>query len=112
MLKGDSFHLAGEEIDICESYQYLGIKLRPSGSITAASDELSAKARRAWFSISNLIYKDKRMPVHRAFQLFDSLVSPVALYAAEFWFPLSLAKKALDSKEIFSQDSVGVGGLK
>ena len=40
------------------------------------------------------------MPVHRAFQLFDSLVSPVALYAAEFWFPLSLAKKALDSKEI------------
>ena len=39
------------------------------------------------------------MPVNRAFQLFDSLVSPVALYATEFWFPHSIAKKCFTSKE-------------
>ena len=82
-----------------DSYQYLGLKLQPSGSVTAASEELSAKARRAWFSISSIIYKDKRMPVNRAFQLFDSLVSPVALYATEFWFPHSIPKKCFNSKE-------------
>ena len=74
--------MAGIELEVSDSYQYLGLKLRPSGSITAAAEELSAKARRAWFSISSVIYKDKRMPVDRAFQLFDSLVSPVALYAS------------------------------
>ena len=93
VLKGFNFHLAGTELEIADSYQYLGVKLRPSGSFTAAADELSAKARRAWFSISSLIYKDKRISVERAFQLFDSLVSPVALYGCEVWYPINLPKK-------------------
>ena len=38
------------------------------------------------------------MPVSRAFQLFDSLVSPVALYASEFWFPNVLPKKSFGDK--------------
>ena len=98
VLKGFKFHLAGTELEIADSYQYLGVKLRPSGSFTAAADELSAKARRAWFSISSLIYKDKRISVERAFQLFDSLVSPVALYGCEVWYPINLPKKCLQSK--------------
>ena len=99
VLQGFDFYLEGARLEICDSYQYLGLKLRPSGSVTAAAEELSSKARRAWFSISNIIYKDKRMPVSRAFQLFDSLVTPVALYASEFWFPLSIPKKCFNSKE-------------
>ena len=55
---------------------------------------MSAKARRAWFSISSIIYKDKRISVERAFQLFDSLVSPVALYGCEVWYPAILPKKS------------------
>ena len=77
------FFLNGTELEVAESYQCLGIKVRPSGSFTAAAEELSAKARRAWFSIGNIIYKDRRISVERAFQLFDSLVSPVALYGCE-----------------------------
>ena len=38
------------------------------------------------------------MPVSRAFQLFDSLVSSVALYGCEFWFPHVLAKKCFTNK--------------
>ena len=99
VLQGFNFYLDGTRLEVCDSYQYLGLKLRPSGSVTAAAEELSSKARRAWFSISNIIYTDKRMPVARAFQLFDSLVTTVALYASEFWFPLSLPKKCFNSKE-------------
>ena len=98
VLKGYSFFLAGTQLEIAEYYQYLGIKLRPSGSFTAAAEELSAKARRAWFSISSIIYKDKRITVERAFQLFDSLVSPVALYGCELWYPVVLPKKCFQGK--------------
>ena len=92
VLKGYSFLLAGAQIEVADSYQYLGVKLRPSGSFTEATVELASKARRAWFSLSNIIYKDKRIPVTRAFQLFDSLVSPIALYGSELWYPYIVPK--------------------
>ena len=53
--------------------------------MNAATDELCTKASRAWFSISNILYTNKRMPISRAIELFDYLVTPVALYATEFW---------------------------
>ena len=92
------FFLDNIQLEVAESYQYLGVRLRPSGSLTLAAAELCSKARKAWFSISNVLYKDKRMPVSRALQLFDCLVSPVALYACEFWFPNVLPKKAFGDK--------------
>jgi hypothetical protein len=48
---------------------------------------VSYPARRAWFIISKLIYKDKRIPVARAFHLVDSLVTPVAPYGSEVLHP-------------------------
>ena len=77
----------GSVLEVTKEYQYLGIKFTPSCSMAVAVDELCTKASRAWFSFSNIIYTNKRMPVQQAFELFDSLVSPVALYASEFWLP-------------------------
>ena len=51
------FYLRGEELAITDQYQYLGIKLRPSGSLQLATEELSDKAMRSWFGISNIIFK-------------------------------------------------------
>ena len=73
VLKGYKFILNRIQLEITDCYKYLGVKLRPSGSCTAVSEELCNKARRAWFSISKIIYKDKRIPVKRAFELFDLL---------------------------------------
>ena len=98
VLAGYNFSLARVILEITDCYQYLGIKIRPSGTFSFAAEELCSKARRAWFGISNIIYKDKRMPVARAFQLFDSLVTPVALYACELWYPLNLSQKSFKSK--------------
>ena len=39
-----------------------------------ATDELYDKANRAWFSISNVLYQHKKLAVHKALQLFDSLI--------------------------------------
>ena len=49
------------------------------------------------------------MPVTRAFQLFDSLVSSVALYGCEFWFPHVLTKKCFTTK---TKLLAGLEGLK
>ena len=65
-----------------------------------AVSELFDKASRAWFAISNVLYKYKRLPVYRAFQLFDSLIRPVALFSCEFWLPEIMPKKCFNSKDL------------
>ena len=78
---------------------YLGLIFKPSGAVTAAVKELHAKAGRAWFSISNIVYQNKRMPASRALKLFDSLVSPVSLYGCEFWTPLNLPASSFTEQD-------------
>ena len=53
-------------------------------------EELTTKANRAWFSISNIFYQKKRMSPLKALRIFDSLVTPVSLYSCEFWLPFNL----------------------
>ena len=107
------FYLNGDRVSITDQYQYLGIKLRPSGSLQMAVDELHDKALRAWFSISNIVFKNKRMEPYKVFGLFDSLVTPVALYGCEFWLPhiikksgLSSPDRLLDSWESFKPETI------
>ena len=94
-----SFYLNEKKVVIVDEYQYLGLKLRPSGSMTMAVQELHDKASRAWFGISNVVFTNKRMEVDKIFSLFDSLVTPVALYGCEFWLPLIMQKKCFNSKQ-------------
>ena len=101
-LKLDSlfhFELNGQKINIVDEYQYLGLKLKPSGSMNLAVQELHDKANRAWFGISNIIYRNKRMEVDKIFNIFDSLVTPVALYGCEFWLPLVVPKKSFSTNK-------------
>ena len=80
-----AFYVGNCPIEIVDNYQYLGIKFKPSGSFQVAMGELFEKAKRAWFSISNVLYQHKKLAVKKALQLFDSLIRPILLYAVEFW---------------------------
>ena len=42
--------------------------------------DISELFDKAWFAISNNLYKYKRLPVSRAFKLFDSLIKPILPY--------------------------------
>ena len=97
------FYIGNNHIEVVDNYQYLGLNLRPSGSLHHAVSELYDKASRAWFAISNVLYKYKRLPVSRAFQLFDSLIRPIALFSCEFWLPLIISKKNFMSKNSILQ---------
>ena len=84
------FFIDNKELIIADSYTYLGMVFKPSGSVTQAISELHTKANKSWFAISNVVYQNKKMPITRALQLFDSLVTPVSLYASDFWTPLCI----------------------
>ena len=93
------FYLNGQLLENAETYTYLGLVFVPSGSPMAATKELFHKASRAWFALSHVIYQNKKMPVRRALQLVDSLVTPVALYNTEVLTILSLPKASFTTKE-------------
>ena len=91
------FFLEGENLEITNQYQYLGIKLRPSGSLKISTEELHDKASRAWFGISHTIFKNKRMKSDQVFGIFDSLITPIASYACAFWLPFVIKKRGFNS---------------
>ena len=91
------FNINNQQLENTDSYTYLGLIFKPSGSVESAAKELLAKANRAYFSMSSLFYENKKMKIDRAMQLFDSLISPVALYASQFWSVLSLPATAFNS---------------
>ena len=96
-LTNNVFCVGGLPLEVVDSYQYLGIKFKPSGSFTFAVGELFDKASRAWFAISNVLYQHKKLAVKKALQLFDSLIRPIILYAAEFWLPFIIPKKGFEN---------------
>ena len=107
------FSLKGINLEITGEYQYLGLKLKPSGTFSLAVQELNDKATRAWYGISNIIFKNKRMQVDRIFSLFDSLVTPVATYGSPLWLPFTIKNKnfenlttMLDSWENFNSEVI------
>ena len=93
------FKINGQALEMTDSYTYLGVIFKPSGSVQFAATELLAKAKRAYFSMSNIFYENKTMKIDKAIQLFTSLISPIAQYASEFWSVLSLPQKSFNSKD-------------
>ena len=97
-LTNNVFSVGGSHSEVVDNYQYLGIKLKASGSLKFATSELFAKSNRAWFAISNILYQNKKLPVKKALQLFDGLIRPIFSYASEFWLPFIITKKGLENK--------------
>ena len=94
-----NFHINGKVVDICNSYTYLGFVFKPSGSVAAGVSELLTKTNRAYYSIANILYENKKMKVDDVIGLFDVTVSPVTLYAVEHWGILSLPASSFQSRE-------------
>ena len=92
------FYINERVLENADKYTYLGLVFTPSGSVTAAANELLTKANRAYFSMSNIFYENKSMKVDQSLKLFSSLICPIAQYASEFWSVLSIPLKSFNSK--------------
>ena len=78
------FTFNGAELEVQDSYTYLGLTFNYNGSFVKARKKLVDQAKKALYAL----YKKLRnisLPVDLQLKLFDMLVMPILLYAVEVW---------------------------
>ena len=80
----DRWFFAGQEIEIVNTFAYLGVVFSSGGSFMQNTKTLSGKALRAMHQLWQLI-KEVETPLNISFKLFDSLVASVLNYGSEVW---------------------------
>ena len=80
-----TFKVGDGELEIVQSYKYLGVTIASNGSFGKGIQELVQKGRKAWYSLRSsvqiyLVNNPKLM-----LKLFDAMVKPIILYGAEVW---------------------------
>ena len=71
-----------QEVD---SFKYLGMAFNRQGSLKYSQTVLVQQAIRARAILETYLRKHKHMPVNIVFELFDTLIKPILLYACEIW---------------------------
>ena len=92
------FYCGDTRLEVVGQYTYLGIIVKPSGSFNSAVDELHTKSTKAWFSISNFIYQNKKMAVNKSLSIFDMLVKPISMYCSELTLPFLFTESNFENK--------------
>ena len=82
----DNLRLNGNELERVDSYCYLGIDIKSTGSFTLAINNLKIKSMRALMSLKRTVDRST-ISFKSNCTLFDALVKPVLLYAAPLWVP-------------------------
>ena len=71
-----------KELDICESYNYLGILFNFNNNFLNAKKKLIEQAQNALYSVYYKI-RNTKIPLNLQLKIVDALVSPILLYACE-----------------------------
>jgi hypothetical protein len=79
------FSFGTYNIELTESYIYLGISLHRSGSFNPAVTLLNNKAMRAWFKIKQSLCTSDETPTHILLHMFNSVSKQISLYGCEVW---------------------------
>ncbi|MCU7801369.1 MAG: reverse transcriptase family protein, partial [gamma proteobacterium symbiont of Lucinoma myriamae] len=70
-------------LNVAKSYTYLGLQMMFNGKFYAAINALSNKATKAYFKIKTTVGPNTNCKLQE--KLFDTLISPISLYASEIW---------------------------
>lgn len=82
--QNEKWTYAGEDIEIVNNFNYLGIVLSSGGSFVKATNTLVGKALKAMHALLS-ITKEMQVPVNIMFNLFDSFVGSILNYSCEVW---------------------------
>jgi hypothetical protein len=66
-------------------YKYLGVIFNSKTGMKLGGDNLLAAARRALFALEKQLREENISSPSLAFQMFDSLISPIISYGSEIW---------------------------
>ena len=83
--KVETFHLGNKIIKSTDCYRYLGIEIDKYGNFKNGIKSLYNKASGALYSWSGHFNFNNNTPVNILIKLFNSTISPVALYGSEIW---------------------------
>jgi hypothetical protein len=81
------FQLAGQGVEVVDSFRYLGFELHCVKGVTFGCEALVQSARRAIFALNQRCSALKLTDVRTRLYLFDALVRPILLYGCEIWLP-------------------------
>ena len=81
----EKWFLGGKQLEIVNSYKYLGLTFSTRHSFTLAMDEIKLRGKRATNEIICTLKRIGCNSPHVFFKLFDSQVVPLLLYASEIW---------------------------
>ena len=80
-----NFTIGDRSLSFCDDYCYLGVMFSKSGSFKLASSALADKATNAMFALIKNLYKHRSVDCVIMLDLFDKMISPIALYGVEVW---------------------------
>ena len=81
------FNLGGHKLENVREYKYLGVTINKRNcSFKPTLTNLRSKAVRACFAINNKVNM-RKLPIHLALRIFDTMIKPILLYASEVWAP-------------------------
>ena len=75
-----SFRFSTDTLQEVDSFKYLGVTFCRNGSFLQAQENLASQA-----SLDCYIMQHKHSPVNVIFELFDTLIKPILLYASEIY---------------------------
>ena len=80
-----NFAYGQHNIKTVRTYKYLGFIVTPSGEIKTGLSDLKDRALKAIYKIKMKMGQYFRKYVKTTLKLFDTLVTPILLYASDFW---------------------------
>ena len=78
------FKIGNENIEIVDSYKYLGVLFSQSGSFLHARKHVVQQAKKAMILLFTRI-NNLDIPLDLQLKLFDHTVLPILIYACEIW---------------------------
>ena len=81
----ERWYLEDRELEVVNSYCYLGFNFTTKLSFDIGTSHLVAKGKKAVFLISRIFQNCREMSPSTFFKIFDSKVLPILLYSSEVW---------------------------
>lgn len=88
--------IGGISIEVVNEYKYLGIIFSSNNSCLPAKNHLEKRAKKALYGMHSYI-NNCQLPVGTCTNLYDRLISPIALFGSELWAPFCLNLKAINN---------------
>ena len=82
--------------------------ITPSGALTHGLSDLKDRALRAYYKLKNKLENTFRKDINTTIFLFNALVTPILLYASDFWGCLKMPKNNPNVHMSFCKDLLGV----